>query len=170
METAIFHETNRVRRRLGLPLFSHLAKLDEVADLKAVVGVVQSSLTHDNPLPLTATLADRAKQVGLEYRELAENIARVGVFDVPLGDTPVGLRTRDGRRQYFRLDTGAVVPHRTYAQLAAAVVQGWMDSPPHRAHIVNPRLSALGCAARPCPSPNGEHEQIYAVQVFLRPK
>jgi uncharacterized protein YkwD len=170
MSAAIFHETNRVRGQLGLPAFTHLSKLDDAADLKAVIGAVQGGLVHENPLPLTGTPADRVRFTGLVYQEVAENIARVPVPDVPGSRTPVGRRQRDGRTEYYHLDTGRIVENRTYAQFAAVVVQAWMDSPPHRANILSRSLVSLGCAARPCPSPDGRHEQIYAVQVFFRPK
>jgi hypothetical protein len=90
MATAIFDETNRVRRQLGLRLFTPHAKLDEAAALKAVAGVLQSELTHTNPLPDTATPADRVRFVGLTYRLVAENIARLGLLNVPPGVTQIG--------------------------------------------------------------------------------
>lgn len=170
MSAAIFHETNRVRRRLGLAPFVHMPKLDQAADLKAAIGVVQGELTHDNPLPLTATPADRVRATGLRYRQVAENIARIGLFDLPPGVSQVGVRQRAGRTEFYRLDTKQVVQLRSYADFAAAVVTSWMNSPGHRAHIVNPELTALGCAARPCRSQMVNHEQVYAVQVFLAPR
>lgn len=170
MRAAIFHETNRVRRQLGLVPFVHMPKLDEAADLKAAIGVVQSELTHDNPLPLTATPADRVRTVGLSYRQVAENIARLGLFDLPSGVSQVGVRQRAGRTEFYHLNTKQIVQLRTYADFARMVVTSWMNSPGHRAHIVNPELSALGCAARPCRSPMVNHEQVYAVQVFLTPR
>lgn len=170
MSAAIFHETNRVRRQLGLAPFVHEPKLDHAADLKAAIGVVQSELTHDNPLPLTATPADRVHAAGLRYRQVAENIARLGLFALPPGVSQVGVRQRVGRTEFYRLDTKQIVQLRTYADFAAVVVTSWMNSPGHRAHIVNPELSALGCAARPCRSPVVNHEQVYAVQVFLTPR
>src|SRR6478736_2646553 len=39
MAAAIFQETNRVRRQLGLARFTHLAKLDAAAERKASLGV-----------------------------------------------------------------------------------------------------------------------------------
>jgi len=170
MNAAIFHETNRVRQRLGLPLFVHLPKLDDAADLKAAVGVTQDELTHENPLPLTATLVDRVRAVGLRYRQAAENLARLGIFDLPAGSTQVGVRQRDGRTEYYHLDTKRPVTMRTYASFAEAVVQSWMNSPSHRANIVNPAFTSLGCATRTCYSRMNRHEQLYAVQVFFTPR
>lgn len=170
MVAAIYHETNRVRRQLGLVAFTHLAKLDEAADLKAVFGTLQVELTHENPLPLTAKPADRVRAVGLAYREVAENIGRLGLFDLPAGQTQVGVRKRDGRYEYYHLDSKQPVGRPTYAAFAAAVVAAWMNSPSHRAHIVNPALVSLGCGARPCRDLTNGHEQVYAVQVFFRPR
>jgi uncharacterized protein YkwD len=170
MATAIFDETNRVRQQLGLKPFTHVAKLDEAAALKAGTGVLQAELTHTNPLPDTATPAARVRFVGLTYRLVAENIARLGLLNVPPGVTQVGVRHRGGREEPYLLDTGrAVTPH-TYASFAARVVDDWMKSPPHRANIVNPELTSLGCAARTTLSWKGRQEQIYAVQVFFTPR
>lgn len=166
---AIFHETNRVRRSLGLAPFTTVARLDEAADLKAVFGTLQFGLTHQNPLPLTATPADRVRSVGLSYRQVAENIGLLGLLDVATR-TQVGLRKRDGRDEYYHLDSGKPVERRTYALFAAAVVAAWMNSPPHRANIVNPAFVSLGCGARPCRDLMSGQDQIYAVQVFFTPR
>lgn len=170
MVAAIFHETNRVRRQLGLVPFTHLAKLDQAADLKAAIGVMQGELSHHNPMPLTATPADRVRAVGLSYRVVAENIARLGILDLPAGTTQVGVRKREGRDEYYHLDSKRTVGPRTYAGFAAMVVQAWMNSPSHRANIVNPEFLSLGCGARTCRDLANRHEQVYATQVFFTPR
>lgn len=170
MVAAIFHETNRVRRQMGLRPFTHLPKLDKAADLKAAIGVMQGELSHRNPMPLTSTPADRVRAVGLSYRQVAENIARLGILNLPAGVTQVGVRTRTGRDEYYQLDTKSTLEPRTYAGFAAAVVQAWMNSPTHRANIVNPGFQSLGCGARVCRDLANRHEQIYAAQVFFTPR
>lgn len=169
MVAAIFHETNRVRRQMGLVPFTHLSKLDEAADLKAAIGVMQGELSHQNPIPLTATPADRVRAVGLSYRQVAENLARLGILDLPAGLNQAGVRKRAGRDEYYQLDTKRTLEPRTYAGFATAVVQAWMDSPAHRANIVNPGFQSLGCGARTCRDLANRHEQIYATQVFFTP-
>lgn len=170
MNAAIFHETNRVRRQFGLPAFTHVAKLDAAADLKASVGVLESEVKHTNDLPFTATPADRVKWVALDYERVAENIARISSYDLPSGMTQLGVRSRNGTDEFYRLDTGRAVELQTYAGFATQVVESWMKSPGHRANIVDPHLVSLGCAARPCRSFVSRHEQIYAVQVFFTPR
>jgi len=169
LSTAVFHETNRVRRRLGLPLFKHLAKLDDAADLKAAVGVFEPGLSHESYLPAIATPAARIASMGLEYQRIAENIARLPSYDLPAGIKQVGVRKVGGREEYYRFDTGGPLELRTYESFAVYAVDSWMNSPGHRANIVNPALAALGCAARPCEEPVSGHAQIYAVQVFFTP-
>lgn len=170
MAAAIFHETNRVRRQLGLPRFTHLTKLDVAAARKASLGVLESEVTHTSNVPFASTPAERVKSTGLDYERVAENIARIGSYDLPEGMTQLGVRQRNGRDEFYRIDTGRPPELQTYAGFASQVVASWMKSPGHRANIVDPRLVSLGCAARPCRSFISQHEQIYAVQVFFAPR
>ena len=41
----------------------------------------------------------------------------------------------------------------TYLSSAEALVKQWMNSPGHRANILNPRLTRLGCGAHACRCP-----------------
>jgi uncharacterized protein YkwD len=170
MAAAIFHATNRVRVQLGLTPFAHLPALDRAAAQKASIGILQGQLTHENPLPLTATPADRVRAAGVDYRAVAENIAQQSLLDLPPGVTEVGVRQRGGHNEFYRVDTKQPVTLQSYAAFADNVVRAWMNSPGHRANLVNPEFTALGCAARPMRSPVARHEQVYAVQVFCTPR
>lgn len=170
MAAAIFHATNRTRAEWGLPPFAHLPALDRAATQKATIGILQGKLTHENPLPLTTTPADRVRAVGVDYRAVAENIAQQSLLDLPPGVTEVGVRQRGGHNEFYRVDTKQPVQLQTYATFADNVVRAWMSSPGHRANLVNPEFTALGCAARPIRSPVARHEQVYAVQVFCTPR
>lgn len=170
MRAAIFHATNRVRREHGLPVFTHLPQLDVAADLKAAAGVLQPELRHENPLPVTALPADRVEASGLKYRRVAENLARLTIYDVPAGSTEIGVRQHGGTTEFFDPKTKQPVREATYAGFAASVVAAWMKSPGHRANILNRELTSLGVAARFCFSPIGHQPQVYAVQVFFTPR
>ena len=169
MAAAIFHETNRVRLQQGLPRFTHAAQLDVAATRKATLGVLEIEVRHTSDFPFSATPGERVKSAGLDYERVAENIARIGSYDLPEGMTRLGVRQRNGRDEFYRLDTGRPPELQTYAGFATQVVASWMASPGHRANILDPRLVSLGCAARPCRSLISRHEQIYAVQVFFTP-
>jgi uncharacterized protein YkwD len=167
MARAIFHETNRIREKLGLRPFRTFPKLDEAADLEAGVGRVYQPPSHTNPFPMIGTPLERVKFVGLKPRQVAENIALIPIHDIGL-NFGVGVTVREGRRQFVHPETQEELKPSTYRKFAATVVQGWMESPPHRANIVNPALRHLGCSVQPTVSLLGV-EQLFCVQVFFTP-
>jgi uncharacterized protein YkwD len=167
MARAIFHETNRVREKLGLRRFGSLPKLDEAADLEAAVGRVYQPPSHTNPFPMIGTPMERVKFAGLKPGQVAENIALLPIHDIGL-NFGVGVTVREGRRQFVHPETREELKASTYRKFAATVVQGWMESPPHRANLVNPALHYLGCSVQPTTSLLGV-EQLFCVQVFFTP-
>jgi uncharacterized protein YkwD len=167
MARAIFHETNRVREKLGLRPFGALPKLDEAADLEASVGKVYQPPSHTNPFPLIGTPLERVKFVGLNPGQVAENIALLSIYDLGMS-VGVGMTIREGRRYFVHPETHEELKPATYRKFAANVVQGWMDSPPHRANIVNPALLYLGCSVQPTTNLLGVG-QLFCVQVFFTP-
>ena len=169
MAAAIFQETNRVRRQLGLVPFTHVARLDVAAERKATFGILETELRHTSDFPFAATPADRVKAAGLDYARVSENLARISSYDLPAGMSQLGVRKRNGRDEFYRTDTGKPPELQSYAGFATQVVASWMKSPGLRENIVDSRLVSLSCAARPCRSLISHHEQIYAVQVFLTP-
>lgn len=170
LSAAIFHATNVVRRQLGLPRFTHLAKLDDAADLKAALGVLEPELRHESNVPARETPAQRVESTGLRYSLIAENIARLPTYEMPPGERQLAVRRENGRDAFYHVDTGRKAELHTYAGFATFAVASWMKSPGHRANLVNPALKSLGCAARPCHSLVVRHEQIYAVQIFFTPE
>lgn len=166
MARAIFHETNQARLRLGLPAFRSLPKLDEAADLEAAVGKVYQPPSHTNPFPMIGTPLQRAQYVGLEIAEVAENIALLPIYETDAG---VGLVIRDGKRHFVNPATQAELQPATYRGFAREVVRSWLESPSHRAHIVNPSFGYLGCSVQPSASLLGV-DQLFCVQVFFTPK
>lgn len=163
---AIFDETNRVRAQLGLQLFRAEAKLDDAAETQARLGAVFRPPSHTNPFPLIATPLDRVKYAGLEPDFVAENIGQIAIYDVPSGTSIYYLKNdrtlRDARN-------GQPVRTHTYAGFAQAIVQAWMNSPGHRANVVNPALRYLGCAAKVSRSQD-DIPMIFAVQAFYTPR
>lgn len=166
LAAAIFHETNRVRAQLGLKPFRSHEQVDDAAETQAMVGAIFRPPSHTNPFPFIATPVDRVRQAGLNPHMVAENIALVPVYDMPDGTGLVRFekdpRLRDAR-------TGEVLSRHTYRSFAAVIVQAWMDSPGHRANIVDPRLRYLGCAVGEVRSMN-DVEMVFGVQVFYTPE
>jgi len=163
---AIFEESNRVRARLGLPAFQADARLDSAAETQARIGHLQRPVRHTLPFPSVATPADRVRAAGVNARFVAENIALFSVFDVPLGAQFYRLR---GETQLRDSRTGQPLRRHTVASFATAIVEAWMNSPAHRANLVDARLTHLGCAVYGVPGTDGA-DSVFAVQVFCTPQ
>lgn len=168
MATAIFHETNRVRRKLGLPLFQTLPKLAEAADLEAAVGKVYQPPSHTNPFPLIGTPFARVKFVGLSPKVVAENIALLSIYDIDPA-MAVGVTTEHGQKQIVDALTRAGLKPATYRKFATLVVGAWMGSPGHREKLVDPTLRYLGCSVQPTVTLAGV-DSLFCVQVFFNPQ
>lgn len=163
---AIFAETNRVRVAAKLKAFKAEPKLDEAADTQAQMGSVFRPPSHTNPFPLIATPADRVKFAGLEPERVAENIALLSIYNVPTG-VNIYFSKQDPTLRDMR--SGEPVRVHTYASFARAIVEAWMNSPGHRANILEPKLRYLGCAVRPAKSQENV-DMIFGVQAFYTPR
>lgn len=165
---AIFHETNRLRRGAGLAEFKSLRELDAAAETQAKIGSFFRPPSHTNPFPSIATPLDRVRFAGLEPSEVAENIALVPIYDAPVG---IGFYREKGEARLRDVRTRRELEPHTPAGLAAALVAAWMSSPAHRAALLDPRFSHLGCSASEARSQQ-EVEMAFGVQVFcsLKPR
>jgi uncharacterized protein YkwD len=140
LNTALLVETNRVRVAHGLPKLRLLAELAAAADDQAAFMALTLHLAHANWLPEQADVAERVKRRGLtEARVVAENVLTTGFAP-------------------------AREPAPTCAEVATGIVAQWMDSPGHRANILNRQFTNLGCAARWATFVGGGG--FYAAQVF----
>jgi uncharacterized protein YkwD len=147
LSRAIFWETNRERVANGVRPLAPLAALDAAADEQATYTALSLKAGHDNPIPSEQDVAARVLGQGLHAIHVGENAIMMPAQD------PQGEEGRDY----------------TYAQYAAFLVQGWMNSPGHRANMLDPRVRYLGCAARPARGFGSSDQRIFAVQVFFLP-
>jgi len=167
LAAAVFHETNRVRKEHGFRPLRHDPRLDEAADLQAGMAAMSGRYDHSNPLRGRETVADRAREAGLPEGLVAENVATTPALEL---DPELGVSIQHhGNERIFRDPrTGRPPPPRTYASLARQVVAQWMDSPRHRANILNRELRALGCSVRHTKAASGL-DLLVSVQVFHTP-
>lgn len=169
MAAAIFHESNRVRQQFGRRKCRHLPQLDKAADLQAgISALLPGSLSHHNPVHELANAMDRVHAAGLNPRVVAENIALTLTLDGDPRSVSVGVRNEGGRQVLYDPRTGRLLEPRTYATFAVVVVQQWMDSPHHRANLLDRDLECLGCSARWRKDYPGL-DMLYSVQVFCIP-
>jgi uncharacterized protein YkwD len=145
---AISRETNRVRTAFGLPRLAPERDLDAAADEQAVHLVMIAAVEHSNPVPGERTARDRVLRAGVDPDAIGENALMEPAVPPP----------------------GSAGTAYTYAGYAALMVDAWMNSPGHRANILNPDFTELGCAARLGRGPRPGDFRVYADQVFIRPR
>lgn len=134
LNAAIFFVTNTEREKHGLPMFQTSRALTACAYEHSRDMALENFFSHENPNdPSKRTAWQRMEAKGLKSGERAENIA---------------MRTTNGL---------------TYLAFADEMVKLWMNSPGHRANILNRNLLFLGCGVHACTCPKFH---VYATQNF----
>jgi Cysteine-rich secretory protein family len=145
---ALFVESNRVRIENGVSKLRSLPALDAAAAEQAnYLGLVLRA-EHGNPFPHVHTATERVEREGLTPAHVGENALMMPVTGT--GDAP--------RHDY------------TYATYAAFLVDAWMQSPEHRANLLDPDFTSTGCAARLANGIVNGGRLVLATQVFFRPE
>jgi len=157
---AILVETNRERALHGLNTLQADARLACAADRHVRFLVLIGSLQHDSPLPGCRTVRDRVASAGVRPRDVGENLALTSVRSVMLRE-----KSGEGRGiETVIVGTAAV----DIGATATRVVRQWMESPGHRANVLNPGFTRLGCAVQTGAGPFSG-VLVYSVQVFAGP-
>jgi uncharacterized protein YkwD len=147
LSRAIFEETNRVRVLHGQTLLKPDPGLNTAADEQAVYTALVLKAGHDNPMPGERNVAERVARQD-------ENVVHVGENAIMM--PAVRLR-------------GSGEPFYGYREFAAILVDGWMNSPAHRANMLSDKFTMLGCAARLSHAFRKGDFRVFAIQVFARP-
>lgn len=140
----IFHATNEVRRQQGVAPCKPEPRLAAAAEGQAAMLAMRIHSGHDSPLTNQGDPFARVRSRGLPEGTVAENAATLNA------------RNQSAGRDY------------TYRELAGVIVQAWMDSPGHRANLLDPALHYLGCGTRVAVLLPGQ-PVVYAIQDFYTP-
>ncbi len=134
LSAAIFFATNAAREKHKLPMFQTSRALTACAYEHSREMALENFFSHENPHdPAKRTPWQRMEAWGMKSGERAENIA---------------MRTSNGL---------------TYLAFADEIVKLWMNSPSHRATILNRNLLFLGCGVHACTC---QKFHFYATQNF----
>ena len=147
LSRAILYQSNVVRMAHGVPPLAPSPALDAAADEQAAYMALALQAEHDNPFPHRHTVIDRVERAGLNGTLVGENAIMMPA-------------TR------LAADAG---PAYTYATYAAFLVEGWMNSPDHRANLLERRFTYLGCGARLAHGFHRGDLSVFATQVFFLP-
>lgn len=139
---ALLVETNRVRVAHWCRALKPLKPLAEAADDQAAFLTLIGESSHYSPVKGQQTAADRVRQHGL--------------WDVLVGENVLAMTILAGEKPA------------TVESVAAQLVEQWMNSPGHRANLLNRDFTHFGGAVRFAKG-IGQTERSYAVQVFAKP-
>lgn len=163
LNAAIFWYTNLERLKHGLKPFLFHEKLMQMAILHSEQMRNHNFFDHENKFDgRFRTLRDRSEYVKDDgfsgFMCFAENIADCPVIKANESFT---YSIKDGVVHFYTMAGKEFFPY-TYSEMAQYVVNAWMNSPGHRANILNPDYMYLGCGC----APYEEKKEGYSVTFF----
>lgn len=138
---AVVEETNRVRSAAELRQLRLMSGLAGAAEDLAAANALRLDLSHGSALAGQATLGERLAHRRTEPETAAENVGIVAL--------PADAKSVDA------------------SDVARRLVAGWMESPGHRANILDGTMTHIGTAVQLVRGPRGRW-YAYGVQVFGR--
>jgi uncharacterized protein YkwD len=139
---ALLAETNRVRKAHGQPPLRRRFELEQAADDQAAFMALRRHVQHESILRGQATPFERVHRHGywVEVGAVAENVAA----------TSLGEHLREF----------------TAERIAALLMRQWLESPGHRATLLDPSLTHFGGSVRLAQTVGGGWA-AYGAQVFV---
>jgi uncharacterized protein YkwD len=146
LDAAIFFEVNRVRAFYGRHTCRHSRALERVAASYSREMAGRNFFGHYDIYDSgERTPSERMTAVGVAPGFLAENIAIA--FGIRYKEGSPVIPPGGDEKEFRDFRTAEVIPPHSYNSFAAAVVEGWMQSDPHRANILDERVKFLGSGA-----------------------
>jgi len=147
LNAAVFHLTNIERTNAYLPLFDFYDNLYKSAALHSESMIEYDYFDHVNRIQKKwRTPKDRILYFDSSYRSLAENIVENNLLEYE-GEILKyrTVKNSDGTLLYLDLN-GNEIKYGSYFYIAKRLVLQWMNSPPHRANILDDNMRLLGCS------------------------
>ena len=141
LDRAIRAEVNYHRCRAGLSKLGNAGQnLAKQAKKHSQWMARSQQLTHRSTVPGAATLKQRVRASGVEFKTGSENIGMVHRFQID------NRRFKINGQCQFATYEGQSLPAHSYASLARHVVNLWMNSPGHRKNILDRRVKRVSTA------------------------
>lgn len=148
LDIALFQATNEARRQAGLPILHYDRALYQAARNHAGSMIQHDYYGHENLNSLSElTLTKRVQLQTKKFGRMAENIGQYQTIVTPewFG---VRFNARTHRYEYIDSETRQLFEPHTYASYARYAVVQWLNSPHHRANLLNPSYTRVGCAVQ----------------------
>ncbi len=166
LQAAVFHKTN-LKRKKKLQ-FEYNEQLEKGAKFHSDEMLNLGFFNHVNRKNKKfKTPALRAKHFKAPFTIIGENIVEeiaINYKSNSLYDT----KEVNGKYTFYDYNSGRKLTELTYEQLADKIVESWMDSPPHRANILDKSYSHLGVGISIMKNPYGSDDPpvLLATQLF----
>ncbi|WP_411824068.1 CAP domain-containing protein [Leptospira sp. 'Mane'] len=166
LNAALFFETSKERRKLGLKPFRYSALCEQAAFGHAQDMVNLNFYSHTSKVSGKETLKERLELVGIINPISGENIINSFAIDYKPG-TPVYTPEQNEGKFFSYQKKGTPIPNHTYLSLAESLLESWMNSPPNRRTILNPDFSYMGGGMYYYQDSRFQNiDKVKAVQVF----
>lgn len=140
LNAAVFFETNRQRVKYGLKPLKHHPKLEMSAQEHSKDMVDYNFFSHTSRVPGKYDISDRVRKAGLNESYVGENI-----YDHNILDFKGGAYCPPSHCGFFKSAvSNKPIQFFSYRSLAGKLVKGWMNSPGHRANILNSNYTHMG--------------------------
>ncbi|WP_461082572.1 CAP domain-containing protein [Spirosoma flavus] len=148
LDAALFQATNEARRAFKLPIFNYDPSLDKAARHHAQSMIRYDFYGHQNLYQLAAiNPLKRIENHTKHFYQIAENIGQYQTINTAEW-YGVRFNSRSKRYEYLDAESQALYKPFSYAQYARYAVQQWLNSAHHRANLLNPYFTHVGCAGR----------------------
>jgi len=147
LNAAIFHLTNIERVKASLSVLGFYDKLYRSASLHSEMMIKHDFFDHLNKKQRQwREPSDRIFYFDDSYRAIAENIVENNLLDHEGSVLRYRTEFTSGGTLIYLDHKGELIRYASYLSIAKRLVLQWMNSPPHRANILDERFNLLGCA------------------------
>lgn len=153
LDAALFQATNQVRRAAGLAIFHYDRGLYQASRDHAQSMIQNDFYSHQDLHQLAdMTPEKRVRKQTKRFNWVAENIGQYQTINTAYWYGVRFDRQRQ-RYEYIDIETRQLYRPYSYAAYAQYAVQQWLNSPHHRANLLSPVFTHVGCSGRFSPHP-----------------
>ncbi len=171
LQAAIFFYTNQFRASKNLKPLAYQPNLSKASQYHTRQMGDKHFYDHINRVNRNMrTALDRARNFGFLGGAVGENIALEFLLDYKAEASYWHQTTPNGIKYYYG-DSGSnkgYIPAHTYLSLGKSIVLAWINSPGHRANMLNKEFKFLGVGVclEPETQGNANIPRIFAAQLF----
>jgi uncharacterized protein YkwD len=150
LDATVFHLSNQLRRKYHLTSLTFSPILYKIVSQHSEAMIEKNFYSHENPYSSQKRkLANRVFSQTNEFTQLAENLAENDIIYTKNNEFCYNEPSRRGGDfEFIDCDSGKPLPMQNYRELAQNIVNSWMESPPHRANLLNKNYKAMACSGR----------------------